>query len=124
MGKVLVVDDEAAIRDLLADVLSEEGHQVLTARDGLEALDVLRSEPPLVVLLDLMMPRLDGRGVIREMETTAATRAHRVIVMSAAERLFAYSTSLQSSLVCEQVAKPFELETMIALVNKHMPAAS
>jgi len=124
MGKVLVVDDEADLRGLLADVFTDEGYEVMTARDGVEALDVLRRECDMVVLLDLMMPRLDGRGVIHELEHDATPHHHRVIVMSAAERLFAYSTSLQSPLICEQLAKPFELETVIALVKKHMPGAA
>ena len=121
MGKVLVVDDEPAIRELLRDVLCEEGHHVETARDGVETLKVLEREHAVLVLLDLMMPRLDGRGVIRALEGRPDGRNHRVIVMSAAERLFAYSASLRSGLVCEQLAKPFELDTVIALVDQYMP---
>lgn len=120
MGKVLVVDDEPGIRDLLCEVLTEEGHEVATARDGLEALEILHGADGYLVLLDLMMPRLDGRGVLHALaRQDGAERQHRVIVMSAAERLFAYSATLKSALVREQVAKPFELETMIALVNEH-----
>lgn len=123
MGKVLVVDDEPGIRDLLREVLTEEGHEVVTARDGVEALEMLHGDEGYLVLLDLMMPRLDGRGVLHALERRHdAGRQHRVIVMSAAERLFAYSATLKSALVREQVAKPFELETMIALVNQHAPA--
>lgn len=125
MGKVLVVDDEPGIRDLLREVLIEEGHEVVTARDGLEALEVLQGADEYLVLLDLMMPRLDGRGVLHALESHGdAGRRHRVIVMSAAERLFAYSATLKSELVREQVAKPFELEAMIALVNQHAPTTA
>ena len=123
MGKVLVVDDEPGIRNLLREVLTEEGHEVVTARDGVEALEMLRGDEGYLVLLDLMMPRLDGRGVLHALEGRHdAGRQHRVIVMSAAERLFAYSAALKSELVREQVAKPFELEALIALVNLHAPA--
>jgi CheY-like chemotaxis protein len=122
MGKVLVVDDDPAIRELLEDVLVEEGYHVVLARDGEEALDVLRREHGFLVLLDLMMPRLDGRGVIRALESQPAVRNNnRVVVMSAAERLFALSTVLQSEVVAEQIAKPFELEAMLAVVNRLVP---
>jgi CheY-like chemotaxis protein len=123
MGKVLVVDDDPAIRDLLEDLLTDEGYDVVTARDGLEALEVLEREGNFLVLLDLMMPRLDGRGVIHALEKHPAMRAsNRVVVMSAAERLFSFSTTLQSEVVSEQIAKPFELELMLDMVSRLVPS--
>ncbi len=122
MGKVLVVDDDPAIRELLEDVLVEEGHHVVLARDGEEALEVLKLDHGYLVLLDLMMPRLDGRGVIRALEAQPAVRSNnRVVVMSAAERLFALSTVLQSEVVEDQIAKPFELDTILSVVNRFIP---
>jgi|SRR5579863_8216745 len=125
MGKVLVVDDDPMICEVLREVLSDEGHQVRTAADGLEALQVLEHEGSYLILLDLMMPRLDGPGVIRALEQRPDVRdGNRVIVMSAAERLFAYSTSIASDLVRERVAKPFELDVIIDLVAQHAPVST
>lgn len=122
MGKVLVVDDDQSIRDLLADVLREEGHQVVTARDGLEALQVLEHEGSFLVLLDLMMPRLDGVGVIQEMESRPGMRdSNRVIVMSAADRLFALSSVLRRGFIAEQIAKPFDLGLLLDVVARFVP---
>jgi CheY-like chemotaxis protein len=122
MGKVLVVDDDPAIRDMLRDVLTDEGHHVVMARDGVEALEVLEREGRFLVLLDLMMPRLDGLGVIHALEQRPVVRdTNRVIVMSAAERLFAFSTLLQRGLIAEQIAKPFELDEVLDLVNRLAP---
>ena len=122
MGKVLVVDDDPAIRDMLRDVLTDEGHHVVMARDGVEALEVLEHEGRFLVLLDLMMPRLDGLGVIRALEQRPIVRdTNRVIVMSAAERLFAFSSLLQRGLIAEQIAKPFELDEVLDLVNRLAP---
>jgi CheY-like chemotaxis protein len=122
MGKVLVVDDDQSIRDLLVDVLREEGHHVVTARDGVEALQVLERENNFLVLLDLMMPRLDGVGVIQEMETRTGLRDNnRVIVMSAADRLFAMSSVLQRGLISEQIAKPFDLGMLLDVVARYVP---
>ena len=124
MGKVLVVDDDPTIRDMLRDVLTDEGHQVTTARDGMEALDALEQGGPFVILLDLMMPRLDGLGVLRELENHPEIRGgSSIIVMSAAERLFALSAILSTGVVSEQVAKPFELDLMLELVNRLAPPA-
>ena len=125
MGKVLVVDDDPAIRELLQDILVDEGYSVVVARDGAEALEILEREHDFLVLLDLMMPRLDGPGVIRALERQPAIRDHnRVVVMSAAERLFAYSSTLQSDVIAEQIAKPFELETMLDLISRLVPPAA
>jgi len=122
MGKVLVVDDDPAIREMLYDVLTDEGHRVVMARDGLEALEILEHEDHFLVLLDLMMPRLDGPGVIRELERRPAMRAtNNVVVMSAAERLFALSSILQSDIVLDQIAKPFELDLMLDMVSRLTP---
>lgn len=122
MGKVLVVDDDPAIREMLYDVLTDEGHRVVMACDGVEALEVLEREDYFLVLLDLMMPRLDGPGVIRELEQRPAMRAkNSVVVMSAAERLFALSSILGSDIVLDQIAKPFELDLMLDLVSRLVP---
>jgi CheY-like chemotaxis protein len=122
MGNVLVVDDDPTIRDMLRDVLTDEGHHVTTARDGMEALEVLENGGPFLILLDLMMPRLDGLGVLREFENHPEKRgASPVVVMSAADRLFALSTVLSTGVVSEQVAKPFELDLMLDLVNRLAP---
>jgi CheY-like chemotaxis protein len=122
MGNVLVVDDDPTIRDMLRDVLTDEGHRVTTARDGMEALEQIERGGPFLILLDLMMPRLDGVGVLRELENHPEKRGgSSVIVMSAAERLFALSALLSTGVVSEQVAKPFELDLMLELVNRLAP---
>ncbi len=59
-GWVLVVDDEADMVDIMALVLESSGYSVLTARNGLEAFEILRTRRPCVILLDLMMPGMDG----------------------------------------------------------------
>ena len=124
MGRVLVVDDDPSIRDMLRDVLTDDGHEVTTAGDGMEALEVMGQGGPFLVLLDLMMPRLDGLGVLRELEHRPEIRGKSaVVVMSAADRLFALSAILSTGVVAEQVAKPFELDQMLDLVNRLAPSA-
>src|SRR5262249_15122523 len=71
MAKVLVVDDVPDNVKLLAYELSDHGHEVVTAFDGLRALEVARSEQPDVILLDIMMPGIDGIEVCRRMKADA-----------------------------------------------------
>jgi len=65
--KILVVDDEASIRRILETRLSMIGYDVVTAADGEEAIDMFRSATPDLVVLDVMMPKLDGYGVCQEL---------------------------------------------------------
>lgn len=64
--KVLVVDDEASIRRILETRLSMIGYNVITAADGEEALVIFKKDAPNLVILDVMMPKLDGYGVCQE----------------------------------------------------------
>ena len=65
--KILVVDDEASIRRILETRLSMIGYDVVTAADGEEALEIFRNSEPDLVVLDVMMPKLDGYGVCQEL---------------------------------------------------------
>src|SRR5215467_5506325 len=88
MTKVLIVDDDEEIRTLLQDMLLEEGFHVDTARDGQEALELLERESGWIILLDIMMPNIDGREVIRRLQANQALREHnKVALMSAGGRL-------------------------------------
>src|SRR5215468_444973 len=81
---VLIVDDDPAIRKMLVEVLQLEGYPTETASNGREAMDVLARGAPRVILLDLLMPVLDGRGVLQELSQDPDERAkHRVILVSA-----------------------------------------
>ena len=68
MSAVLVVDDEAAVRSSSADILRAAGYEVAEASDGLEALDVLRTQPVDAVVLDVRMPRCDGISMVAALE--------------------------------------------------------
>ncbi len=86
MKTILLADDEYAIVEALTALLLDEGYGVVTAGNGEEALARLREVTPDLVILDVMMPRLDGREVLRLMRATPAWAKIPVIVMSAAAR--------------------------------------
>jgi CheY-like chemotaxis protein len=80
---VLVVDDEAMIRGILALVLEDEGYSVTTAANGQQALDIVRRQLPDAVLLDLMMPVVDGWDVIKACRADPSTSTIPIIAISA-----------------------------------------
>jgi two-component system nitrogen regulation response regulator NtrX len=69
-GRVLIVDDEPAVADYLADLIAGWGYETRTARDGIFALADINSAPPAVVISDVSMPHLDGFGLLREISRT------------------------------------------------------
>ena len=82
MALVLVVDDEFGIMEVLDTLLTGEGYRVQTAPDGRRALERLRSERPDAVLLDYMMPMLDGVGVMRAIQSEPSLAGVPVVFMS------------------------------------------
>lgn len=115
---VLVVDDDAGIRDLLGGLLAEEGYNVAAARNGREALDLLRKRAdlgPHVILLDLMMPVLDGYAVMEALAANPQLRdSHALVVMSAAQRLSDGHFDLANALL----PKPFAIDDVLETVGQ------
>ncbi len=119
MTKVLIVDDDEEIRSLLQDMLMEEGFRVDTARDGQEALDLLEQESGWIILLDIMMPNVDGREVIRRLQASQKLREqNRVALMSAGGRLAQERLHLATDVVEALLPKPFDLEDVLAVVSR------
>ena len=84
MARILVVDDEPTIRDLVRDVLEEEGHEVLLAEDGFAGLRMAEQHRPDCIVLDVMMPGLDGHAVLQRIRASAAGFAVPVVMLTAA----------------------------------------
>ena len=83
MTKILVVEDESDIRELLVDILRDSGYDVVEAGDGGAALDVVNQERPDIILLDVMMPVMDGFQVLKLLKGDPVTRSTPVIMVSA-----------------------------------------
>lgn len=82
-GEVLIVDDDPSIRTMLAFVFDDAGYDVVEAADGREALDVLRRSPPALMILDLMMPEVDGVAVLRQRQEQRLAKGTRIVVLTA-----------------------------------------
>ena len=85
-GKVLVADDEEYIQHILNFSFGAEGYEVVTAADGEEALDKARKERPDVIVLDIMMPKMDGYEACKKLKSDPQTKAIPVILLTAKGR--------------------------------------
>lgn len=119
--RILVVDDDAAIRKALRMVLEDEGYLVSEASDGARALEYLRScSEPVVVLLDFMMPRMDGAAVLRAVvaDTRLATRNAYVLVSANYNTIARSCASLLASLDAPVLPKPLDLDELLETVQE------
>lgn len=120
MGTVLVVDDEKRVVDLLTRTLTADGYSVVSARDGVEALERLREQDVDLVLLDLMMPRLNGLQVLEAMRSEPGSMPP-VIVLSAVDDIAARVDALDRGAV-DYIGKPFHNAELVARVRRHTRA--
>lgn len=114
MAKILVADDEQLIRKLMKDCLSKEGHEILEAEDGLQALNIFKTHPDIkIALLDIMMPEMDGWEVCRKIRETSGIP---VILVSARSQDFDQIMGFESG-ADDYVTKPFSLTVLSKRVN-------
>jgi CheY-like chemotaxis protein len=117
MKRVLIVDDEQDIRDALSDVMECEGYQVFTAENGKQGFEILVNTPPDVILLDLMMPIMDGREFLRIKESLPELASIPVIVMSA-------SGQRVQPMRGAYLHKPVSLDQLLPIASKYAGLAS
>ena len=113
MTKVLVVDDDANIVKLIKLYLEKEDYAVVTASNGIEALDVYKRENPSIIVLDIMMPQLDGNGVCREIRKTSDVP---IIMLTAKGETFDKVLSLELG-ADDYIVKPFEPKELVARIK-------
>lgn len=118
---ILVIDDETSIRDVLIEVLEEEGYGVVTAANGLEAISVLRhsSEPPCVILLDLMMPVMTGWEFRKEQQQDPALATIPVVLLSATQNIKKEASALGAA---AHIPKPIDFDALLATVKRYCAA--
>ncbi|MBR5537372.1 MAG: response regulator transcription factor [Clostridia bacterium] len=110
---ILIVEDDSNIRELLQMYLSQEGYRIDTAQDGADGLRAFKRVHPDLVLLDLMMPVMDGTQMIRELRAFSNTP---VIVLTAKGEVFDKVTLLELG-ADDYITKPFEMREVIARVR-------
>ena len=121
--KVLVVDDDKNIINIIHDFLEPDQFEVLAASNGKEALGMVFIESPDILILDIMMPEMDGLKVCKELKKNAITRNLPIIVLSA-------KTSLDDKLkamdlgINDYIGKPFDLRELRARINMALRSGS
>jgi CheY-like chemotaxis protein len=111
VSTILVVDDEPSIREIMVTLLEDEGYRVLQAENGMRALEMLPAERPDLLVLDIMMPVLDGREVLRRLRAMPGLEATHVILMSAAVR------PAPEYRVAAFLQKPLDLEQLLGTIH-------
>ena len=130
--KVLLVDDDPDIRDVVTMLLESKGYETVTACDGIEFLAALRAEEPDLMIIDLLMPKMDGFAVLKELEDGRWSKYRRVPILilssvreEASRRRYELETALEFN-VDDYVEKPINPEVLLErverLVNKNKKA--
>jgi two-component system response regulator MprA len=116
--RILVVEDEPSVADLIEAVLSGEGYTVAIARDGAQGLMLARDWNPDLILMDIMLPAVDGTTAIRRLKSDPETADVPIVAMSAGRTLRSQSEELADADAA--LAKPFDIDALLAQVAFHL----
>jgi len=123
-GKILVVDDDPDILDAVSMILESQGYEVVTAKDGVEGLANLKAESPDLMILDLLMPKMDGFAVCKELQDPRWSKYRDIPILiltsvreEASRRRYELETGLELD-VDDYVEKPMAPEILLERVNR------
>ncbi len=123
-GKILVVDDDPDILDAVMMILESQGYKVVTARDGIEGLATLKAEHPDLMILDMMMPKMDGFAVCKELQDPRWSKYKDtpILIMTsvreeASRRRYELETGLELN-VDDYLEKPMSPDVLLERVSK------
>lgn len=119
---IICVEDEPDMIDLIRLILSRRGFEVKGAAGGVEGLNLIRQEPPDLVLLDLMMPDMDGWEVYHQLKADEATKHIPVIVVTARAQSIDRLLGLRIAKVDDYITKPFSPQDLMNSVEKVLDA--
>jgi two-component system response regulator VicR len=115
--RILCIEDDQEMIDLIRLILSRRGFLVTGACGGVEGLELLRKEKPDLVLLDLMMPEMDGWEVYQQIKADENTRNIPVIIVTAKAQSIDRVLGLHIAKVDDYIAKPFSLEDLMGSIE-------
>jgi DNA-binding response OmpR family regulator len=114
-AKILIVDDDPCLLRLVGYILEKEGYEIVTAMDGQEALEKVETENPDLVLLDVMMPGINGLEVCRQLRHQPETAGLPIIMLSARSKVSDRIAGLQAG-ANDYIAKPFDASEIVACI--------
>ncbi len=118
--RVLICDDDPVILRLIQVNLELEGYEVLLAHDGQDAIEVAMAEQPQLIILDIMMPRLDGYQTCERLKADDATKDVPVVFLSAKAQLSDIEKGKEYG-VSEYLTKPFDPSDLVEVVQRLLP---
>lgn len=118
--RILVVDDEPDVVMFIARTLNSEGFDVISAYDGISALDLAENESPDLVVLDIMMPMMSGYEVCEQLKGNPQTQHIPIVCVSSAHSPNARDRSLEAGAVT-LLLKPFSPAELVAQIKRHLP---
>jgi DNA-binding response OmpR family regulator len=121
VARILVVDDDPTIRSVLEALLEDEGFTPVMAANGRQAVEIVESNPPELVLMDLMMPVMSGVEAVRSLKSNPVTASIPIIAMSAG---FILRESIDDLLADSIISKPFDLDALIANIHASLRRAT
>ena len=121
---ILCIEDEPEMIDLIRLILGRRGFEVKGANGGVEGLQMIRQEKPDLVLLDLMMPDMDGWEVYQQMKADERTKGIPVIVVTAKAQSIDKVLGLHIAKVDDYIAKPFSPQELMSSVEKVLKSKS
>ena len=119
-NKILVVDDEPYMLRFIQILLEREGYEMIKAGNGREAVEVAMRENPRLVVMDAMMPKMDGLTALRLLKQEPATRTIPVIMLTANPHKFSREEA-ESSGATILLTKPFSPTQLLAEIRRHIP---
>ncbi|HYE36385.1 response regulator [Methylocaldum sp.] len=120
MKTILVVENELSIRQLVVQLLELEGYSVLQAENGLTAVEVAETAMPDLILCDLLMPELDGYGVLRRLQENPATASIPLVFLTASAAKTEQENCLQQGAAGFMI-KPFHHVELLDLIRSFLP---
>jgi DNA-binding response OmpR family regulator len=117
LARILIAEDNAEIRALVSSILVEEGHKVSVAQNGQQALDMMLEDPPDVLLLDIMMPQMDGYTVLKEVKSSGIRDAMKIMILTAktseSDWVRGYKLGADA-----YVTKPFDIDELTGQIDE------
>lgn len=118
MAKILVCDDEKDVVELISFLLEKDGYSVITAKNGREALDVVAKDIPDLILLDVMMPEMDGYTVQTRLQEDPKTKSIPIIILTAKGQM--RDVFAMSSNVVAYMEKPFDPKSLRTKIQESL----
>lgn len=118
MKKILFIEDEAALQKTFGDILKSEGFEVISALDGETGLNLAKKENPDLVLLDLILPKIHGLDVLKEMKQNENIKNIPVIVLTNVESIEEIDKALELGATTYLVKNDYSLEDVISKIKK------